>query len=56
DYETWVQHGEWNDSDLTRFGLGGYNASNDDPAMNSWSDNVLGMNPWLRMPSPNLSR
>ncbi|MED6159124.1 hypothetical protein PIB30_039446 [Stylosanthes scabra] len=40
-YEIWVQHGEGNDSDLTRFGLGGYNASNDDSGMNSWDDNVL---------------
>ncbi|MED6180972.1 hypothetical protein PIB30_014951 [Stylosanthes scabra] len=40
-YETWVHHGEGNDSDLTRFGLEGYNASNDDPSMNSWGDNVF---------------
>ncbi|MED6142175.1 hypothetical protein PIB30_111190, partial [Stylosanthes scabra] len=40
-YGTWVQHGEGNLDDLTRYGLGGYDATNEDPSMNSWSDNVV---------------
>ncbi|MED6134610.1 hypothetical protein PIB30_038501 [Stylosanthes scabra] len=40
-YETWVQHREENLEDLPRYRLGGYNASNEDLAMNSWSDNVV---------------
>ncbi|MED6142883.1 hypothetical protein PIB30_001651 [Stylosanthes scabra] len=40
-YKTWVHHGEGNSDDLTKYGLGGYNATNEDPTMNSWSDNVV---------------
>ncbi|MED6124198.1 hypothetical protein PIB30_056802 [Stylosanthes scabra] len=40
-YRTWVLHGEGNLDDLTRYGLGGYEATNEDPLMNSWDDSVV---------------
>ncbi|MED6130161.1 hypothetical protein PIB30_115289, partial [Stylosanthes scabra] len=40
-YETWVQHGEGTLDDLTRYGLGGYDANNEVSIMNSWDDNVV---------------
>ncbi|MED6146156.1 hypothetical protein PIB30_031970 [Stylosanthes scabra] len=47
-----MEHGyntgqEGNLDDLTRYGLGGHYATNEDPSMNSWSDNVVRYEPMV---------
>ncbi|MED6127578.1 hypothetical protein PIB30_089347, partial [Stylosanthes scabra] len=39
-YGTWVQHGEGNLDDLTRYGLGGYDATNEESTVQTQSQEV----------------
>ncbi|MED6173749.1 hypothetical protein PIB30_062592 [Stylosanthes scabra] len=40
-YETRVQHGEGTLENLSRYALGRYDATNEEPTMNSWNENVV---------------